>query len=432
MSEYKKLLDRLKKQKDHEIVIGLDHNLDLLKSHLNQPTNDFIELNLDRELIPCITKPTRITSKSATLIDNILISRSLQRNFTSFVVIEDISDHFACLVVLKDQNKSIKGPKYIKTRNLDDLKIANVVISLQEHNWKEILGSLNANDGFNIFHSTLITTIDKIAPETEIKLNKNKTPRDPWITKGLLRSIQKQKKLYSEQLSDTIITNKYKSYRNQLQKILRKAKITYFREKCNEYKQDSRKLWKLIHSILNKTSRKGDCIKAINKDGIPRYDPATITNELCKHFSSIGETFAKKIPPPSKSVTEYLNIIPQNKKSIFLEPTGENEIMELITDLIPKNSGGYDNLSNKLLKKLLPALLDPLTIVFNKSLIEGIFPEAMKKADVVPLYKSKDHQESNNYRPISLLLTLSKLLEKVMYKRTYSFLESSVQIYKSQ
>ena len=432
LSEYKKLLDRLKKQKDHEIVIGLDHNLDLLKSHLNQPTNDFIELNLDRELIPCITKPTRITNKSATLIDNILIGRLLQRNYTSFVVIEDISDHFACLVVLKDQNKSIKGPKYIKTQNLDDLKIANIVISFQEYNWKEILGSLNADEGFNIFHSILITTIDKIAPETEIRLSKSKTPRDPWITKGLLQSIQKQKKLYLEQLSDTTITNKYKTYRNQLQKILRKAKITYFREKCNEYKQDSRKLYKLIHSILNKTSRKGYCIKAINKEDVPRYDPATITSELCKHFSSIGETFANKIPPPSKGVTEYLNIIPQNKQSIFLEPTSETEIIELITDLIPKNSGGYDNLSNKLLKKLLPALVNPLTIIFNKSLIEGIFPEAMKKADVVPLYKSKGHQESNNYRPISLLLTLSKLLEKIMYKRTYSFLESSGQIYKSQ
>ena len=186
LSEYKKLLDRLKKQKDHEVVIGLDHNLDLLKSHLNQPTNNFIELKLDRELIPCITKPTRITNKSATLIDNILISRSLQRNYASFIVVEDISDHFACLVVLKDQNKSIKGPKYIKTRNLDDQKIANIVVSLQEHNWKEILGPLNADDGFNIFHSKLTITINKIAPETGIRLSKSKTPRDPWITKGML------------------------------------------------------------------------------------------------------------------------------------------------------------------------------------------------------------------------------------------------------
>ena len=222
-------------------------------------------------------------------------------------------------------------------------------------------------------------SIDKLAPEIEIRISKSKTPRDPWITKGMLQSIQKQKKLYLEQLSDTTKTNKYKAYRNQLQKILRKAKITYFREKCKEYKQDSRKLWKLIHAILNKTPHKGECIKAINKEGVPRYDPATITSELCKHFSSIGETFANRIPPPSKTVNEYMNIIPQNDQSIFLNPTNETEIIELITDLIPKNSSGYDNLSNKLLKKPLPALVVPLTITFNKSLTEGIFPEAMKK-----------------------------------------------------
>ena len=80
-----------------------------------------------------------------------------------------------------------------------------------------------------------------------------------------------------------------------------------------------------------------------------------------------------------------MNIIPPNDLSIFLNPITEGEINELITDLLPKNSSGYDNLSNKLLKKLLPALVAPLTIIFNKSLTEGIFPEAMKKADVVPL-----------------------------------------------
>ena len=63
-----------------------------------------------------------------------------------------------------------------------------------------------------------------------------------------------------------------------------------------KYKQNSRKLWKLIQEILNKTPNKGESIKAINIDGVPSYDPTTITNEFCKHFSSIGETFANKIP----------------------------------------------------------------------------------------------------------------------------------------
>ena len=70
-------------------------------------------------------------------------------------------------------------------------KIANIVISLQENNWTEILGSLNADDGFNIFHSILVATIDKIAPETEIRLSKSKIPRDPWITKRMLQSFRR-------------------------------------------------------------------------------------------------------------------------------------------------------------------------------------------------------------------------------------------------
>ena len=160
LGEYKRLFDSLKKQKNHKIIIGLDHNLDLLKSHLNSTTNDFLEINLDRELLPCISKPTRITNKSASLIDNTLISRGLQRDFDSFIITEDLSDHFACLSVIKDQNKSIKGPKFIKTRKLDDPKINDIIKKLQELDWTDILSPLDTNDGFEIFHSTLLSTID--------------------------------------------------------------------------------------------------------------------------------------------------------------------------------------------------------------------------------------------------------------------------------
>ena len=73
-----------------------------------------------------------------------------------------------------------------------------------------------------------------------------------------------------------------------------------------------------------------------------------------------------------------------------------------------------------------------MTIIINKSFSEGRFPHAMKMADVCPLFKSKDRTEPNNYLLISLLLTLSKLLEKVMYSRVYNFLIDTDQIYNSQ
>ena len=77
-------------------------------------------------------------------------------------------------------------------------------------------------------------------------------------------------------------------------------------------------------------------------------------------------------------------------------------------------------------------IIAPLTIIYNMSLSEGWFPTRMKMANVVPLYKGKDKLEKSNYRPISLLITLSKILEKIIYQRTYSFLELNQQLYEGQ
>ena len=77
-------------------------------------------------------------------------------------------------------------------------------------------------------------------------------------------------------------------------------------------------------------------------------------------------------------------------------------------------------------------LLTPLDILFNQSIKEGTFPQQMKQANVVPLYKGKSKLDSTNYRPISLLITMSKLLEKIMYKRIYNFLTENNLIFPSQ
>ena len=117
IKEYKSMIKMLRAQREHEVVIGLDHNLDLLKYHLSSPTHKFLDLNLDVDLLPSITMPTRVTMNSATLIDNLFISRKLQNNYESHIILDDLSDHLACLTIIKDQNKSKKG-KEIKTCQL--------------------------------------------------------------------------------------------------------------------------------------------------------------------------------------------------------------------------------------------------------------------------------------------------------------------------
>ena len=117
---------------------------------------------------------------------------------------------------------------------------------------------------------------------------------------------------------------------------------------------------------------------------------------------------------------------------MYFVPITKSEIEKIIRKLEPKKSSGHDGISNKLIQDLFDVISDPLTLIFNQSLQTGIFPSAMKRADITPLYKSKSKYEKTNYRPISLLITISKILEKAVYSRTYNFLEQNQTLYNSQ
>ena len=100
--------------------MGMDHNLDLLKSTHHNPTKDFLENFLEKNMVPTITRPTRITNTGATLIDNTFISEELQKNFASTILVEDISDHIPSLTLLRQTKLEFES------RNLTDEKIVQI------------------------------------------------------------------------------------------------------------------------------------------------------------------------------------------------------------------------------------------------------------------------------------------------------------------
>ena len=164
LSEYKQAVKIWQKLKYHELIVGLDHNLDFLKSEKHPNTQSFLEFNLDSDLMPTITRPTRVTQKSATLIDNVFISKKLQNNFASSILIDDISDHFPSIVFLQNQKICKKEPLKIRTREINDAKIAELKDTLDKVNWEDRLDESNANDAFDIFHTLLVETVESIIP----------------------------------------------------------------------------------------------------------------------------------------------------------------------------------------------------------------------------------------------------------------------------
>ena len=141
---------------------------------------------------------------------------------------------------------------------------------------------------------------------------------------------------------------------------------------------------------------------------------------------------ANNIASSMTSIHNYILRIPRQLNSIVLRPTTVHEIDKIIRDCPNKFSHGHDELSNITLKVLRLSITFPLCHIFNQSLIDGMFPEKMKWAEIIPLYKGKSMDLTINYHPISLLITISKVLEKVIYTRVYSFLGTNNILFSSQ
>lgn len=99
--QYQYMIKQLNKENKKEIL-GMVHNLDLLKAMVHKDTQDFLDINLNENLLPCITHPTHITKTMANLIDNVFISHNLHTSFDSCVLVHDISDHMLSLVNIHD------------------------------------------------------------------------------------------------------------------------------------------------------------------------------------------------------------------------------------------------------------------------------------------------------------------------------------------
>ena len=120
------------------------------------------------------------------------------------------------------------------------------------------------------------------------------------------------------------------------------------------------------------------------------------------------------------------------EQSLLLYRIKQEEIQNAIINLKNSNSSGYDEFTSKFVKLSSPLLIPALEKLFNMSLSSGIYPSNLKTAKVLPIYKKGDSKSLNNYRPISILSTLNKIYEKILYTRLVSYIEKFNIFYKFQ
>ena len=130
-------------------------------------------------------------------------------------------------------------------------------------------------------------------------------------------------------------------------------------------------------------------------------------------------------------MTDPLSYIDPNEHSMSIPSIHSNEIKSIISKL-NNSAPGYDNIPPKIGKLFATQYIDPLTYLINKSIKQGVFPDELKLAKVVPIFKTGDEQLVQNYRPISVLPFISKIYEKIVANYLIDFLESQDLLYKYQ
>ncbi|XP_065575185.1 uncharacterized protein LOC136036786 [Artemia franciscana] len=169
-------------------------------------------------------------------------------------------------------------------------------------------------------------------------------------------------------------------------------------------------MWEILRDKLNKNKpRTIPTFLNNGNDAKESTEKKDITELFAKHFSKIGEELVRDLLDESSDYTRFL---PQNEvKSLYMLQVSFDEYQKAISDLKRGNSTSVDDISTNLLKKISGVIYEPLAHVINTSIKNGVFPDLLKKAKIIPIFKKGEAQDPNNYRPIALLSPLAKVLK---------------------
>ena len=244
------------KDKAKEAIFGMDHNMDLLKANLHKQSQTLIDDLIDKDILPTITHPTRIMQSTATLIDNIFVSGKLHHFFESAVLLTDISDHLPTLTLLKQTKLLHRKPLEFESHLLTESKLKRINQQLLQIDWSSTLSNTTSNENFNTFLCQLNSIMDEISPIKKVTISAKRHFVEPWMTRGLEISSKKKHDLYKASITHNatdIYRERYITYRNNFNKTKRAMCIHYFTSRATEFKNNTKKLWQLLNSIINKT-----------------------------------------------------------------------------------------------------------------------------------------------------------------------------------
>ena len=223
---------------------------------------------------------------------------------------------------------------------------------------------------------------------------------------------------------------RYKTYKDILTTTLRAAEKAYYSKLVEEHKSNLGASWRILKEVINKKKKSSVCSKFKLNDR-DLTDKIAISDGFNNFFCKCWTKFGEKDSPKLNIMQKYIKG-GRLTETLFLCPTYEEEITNIIKNLKCGSAAGWDEISTKIVKSSCFHIRVMLRHIFNLSLLSGIFPNELKITRVVPLFKSGDPQHFSNYRPVSILSIFSKILERLVYNRILSHINSHNLLYCNQ
>lgn len=391
------------------IVMVGDINLDIAST--SNQISDYLDLVASHGLLPAHSLPTR----ERACLDHIM----LKTNFSALTLVlhAAVTDHNPVILCLKQNRFANSRSRSILKTNYESLDS-----EMQTTNFQPVYDHTDANEATKSFVTTVARLIN--THTSIIAIPSKKRLIKPWMTVGMLRCMRNKDAMHkklNQSPNNVILAITYKRYRNFCTKILRKLKRDFDRKELSEASKDNKKLWKVIKRVTNTEKSNTSNSDLLDSSTSPQASVdkvnklfANIAKELAEQFSCLPSSH--KIPPDIASTSSLLN-------SFGMLETDEAEVGDVLMSLKSDSSTGWDNISTQFLKRYSSTVVPLLTHIFNMCFNTGTFPVYFKKAIIHPIYKSGNKKLVNNYRPIAVLPSISKILERLINKRLVTYLE---------
>lgn len=400
------------------IVVG-DMNVDVANEAV-KTTRAYIDM-MSSNGLQCIVKEiTRedVNKNKGTCIDHMFVrNNKIITDVHAAVVMTTISDHYS-LFGCVEQNKTNVNSKALSqgSENVQfQLNTKKVNKLIKEAKWND-LSNTNycCDDNFN----NIYNKFNEIYNKSKQPARETKKRNDyPWLNEIIISYCDVRDRLYQrfrKGRNNTSKEREYKLFNNKLNEIITHAKNEYRRKEFIKNRYNIRGTWILINEIIGK--------KVNNVDDVIKKN---FKNECLK---TVTDNFAIKFKENVTNLIHDCNIktlTTQEKRiqnSIFIEQTNELEIFNILKCLNLNKGAGVDGIRPKDIRYNAKELATAITSLINSSLDECILPKLLKTAIVRPIYKSGVKNDYNNYRPISILPVMEKVLEEIMARRLNNFL----------